>query len=95
MIDELTSKSKLKKPKLYKVLILNDDVTPMDYVVLILKECFFKSDEEANALMLKVHEEGAGLCGVYTKDIAASKVFLVNENSLKNNYTLKCIMESD
>ncbi|MEW8028837.1 MAG: ATP-dependent Clp protease adapter ClpS [Candidatus Thiodiazotropha sp.] len=84
---------KLKKPPLYKVIILNDDYTPMEFVVLVL-ETFFKMDrEKATRVMLHVHTRGAGVCGVFTKDVAETKVSQVNDYSRSNQHPLMCTME--
>ncbi|MCB0407157.1 MAG: ATP-dependent Clp protease adapter ClpS [Bdellovibrionales bacterium] len=88
-------KPKLKKPSMYKVLLLNDDYTPMDFVILILKRFFRKSEEEAAKIMLQVHQQGAGIAGVYTHEIAETKVYTVNEFSKANKHPLKCVMDED
>ncbi len=84
---------KLKPPPLYKVIILNDDYTPMDFVVHILETFFGMSTEKANQVMLHVHIQGKGICGVYTHEIAETKVMQVNEYSRENEYPLLCTME--
>ena len=71
------SKVKKKKPKLYKVILLNDDYTPMEYVVKLLREVFRKSENDAINIMLMVHKKGSGVCGIFTKEIAETKVFTV------------------
>ena len=88
-------KPKLKKPSMYKVILLNDDFTPMDFVILILKRFFRKSEEEASKIMLQVHHQGAGIAGVYSHEIAETKVYLVNEFARSNQHPLKCIMEEE
>ncbi len=88
-------KPKTEKPPLYKVILLNDDFTPMDFVILVLKKFFMKSDGEANKVMLQVHHEGAGLAGVFTFEVAETKVYTVNEFSRRNKHPLKCIMEKE
>ena len=88
-------KPKMDKPPLYKVLLLNDDFTPMDFVILILKKFFLKSDPEATRIMMQVHAEGAGLAGIYTFELAETKVYSVNEFSRRHKHPLKCIMEKD
>lgn len=88
-----TSKPKLKRPPMYKVLLLNDDYTPMEFVVLVL-ESFFKMDhEKATQIMLNVHTRGVGVCGVYTKDVAETKVAQVNEFSRSHQHPLLCALE--
>lgn len=91
----LKPESKTKRPPLYKVLLLNDDFTPMDFVVLVLKRFFSKSQSEAEKVMLEVHNEGAGVAGVFTFEVAETKVFVVNEFSRRQKYPLKCIMEKE
>ncbi len=89
------NKHKLKLPPLYKVLILNDDFTPMDFVVMVLQTFFFMTQEKAIQVMLKVHNEGAGICGIYPSDIAMTKVKQVNDFSKQNQHPLKCVMEEN
>lgn len=84
---------KVAKPSMYQVLLLNDDFTPMDFVILILKKYFLKSEQEATAIMLNVHHKGSGVAGVYSKEIAETKVYQVNEYSRSQKHPLKCIME--
>ena len=87
------SKPELKKPPLYKVVLINDDYTPMEFVVLVL-ETFFRMDrEKATRVMLHVHTRGMGVCGVFTRDIAETKVSQVNEYSRSNQHPLLCTME--
>lgn len=88
-------KPKTAKPPLYKVMLLNDDFTPMDFVILVLKKFFMKSDTEASQIMLQVHIEGAGLAGVYTFEVAETKVYSVNEFSQRHKHPLKCTMEKE
>ena len=87
------TKNKLKKPSLYKVLILNDDYTPMEFVVYLLKSFFNKSNEEATKIMLHVHQNGIGVCGIFSYEIAETKVIQVLDTSRKNNHHLQCTME--
>lgn len=86
-------RSKVKPPPLYKVLLLNDDYTPMDFVVVVLQKFFSMSREQATRIMLKVHREGVGLCGMYPKDIAASKVEQVSAFARHHQHPLACVME--
>jgi ATP-dependent Clp protease adaptor protein ClpS len=86
-------KSKLKPPPLYKVMLLNDDYTPMEFVVLVLQKFFSMTRERATQIMLKVHREGIGVCGVFPRDIAATKVQLVAAYSRKHQHPLQCVME--
>ena len=88
-------KIKLKKPKLYKVILLNDDYTPMEYVVKILKRVFMKSESEAVNIMLMVHKKGSGICGIFTKEIAETKVETVLKMAKSDQHPLQCIMEQD
>lgn len=91
----LEPKTKLKKPNLYKVLMLNDDYTPMEFVVSILKTIFRKSDGDAEQIMLHVHQHGVGKCGVYTFEVAETKVNQVIDLARKNNHPLQCTMEAE
>jgi len=88
-------RSKLAPPPLYKVLLLNDDFTPMDFVVLVLQKFFSLSREQATQIMLKVHMEGRGICGVYPRDIAATKVTQVVTFARDNQHPLACVMEEN
>ena len=92
---EVETRRKTGGPSLYKVLLLNDDYTPMDFVVGILESVFNKSSVEATRIMLHVHKRGAGLAGVYTYEIAETKVNTVHEISRKNQFPLKCVMEKE
>ncbi|MCK5898200.1 MAG: ATP-dependent Clp protease adapter ClpS [Methylococcales bacterium] len=83
----------LKRPPLYKVLLLNDDFTPMDFVVDILTHFFHMKHEKAVTVMLEVHTDGKGVCGMFSKEIAETKVHLVNEYSREHNHPLLCSME--
>lgn len=89
----IKEKSKTKTPKSYKVILLNDDYTPMDFVVSILESIFQKSPAEAVRVMLQVHTQGAGLCGIYALQIAETKVQQVHERALQQGHPLKCTME--
>lgn len=89
------AKPKTKKPALYKVMLLNDDYTPMEFVVQVLSQFFNKSQEEATRIMLHVHRRGVGLCGVFTFEIAETKVMLVMDYAKRNQYPLQCIMEKE
>ena len=82
----LAEKPKLKKPPLYRVLIFNDDYTPMEFVVNVLRQFFYMSEDKATLIMLKVHKEGMGVCGVFSKDVAATKVEQVIQFSRKNQH---------
>jgi len=86
-------KSKLKPPPMFKVMLLNDDYTPMEFVVVVLQKFFGMSRERATQVMLKVHREGIGICGVYPKDIATTKVQQVEAYSRKHQHPLQCVME--
>ncbi len=84
----------LEPPKLYQVVMLNDDFTPMEFVVLVLQEHFRHDIESATQIMLKIHHEGRGVCGVYTKDVAATKVELVLAAARQAGHPLQCILET-
>lgn len=83
------------RPSLYKVILLNDDFSPMEFVVAVLKKFFGKTDGEAQRIMLQVHQDGAAVAGIYTFEVAETKVYLVNEYSRQHKFPLKCIMEKD
>lgn len=85
--------AKVKPPPLFKVILLNDDYTPMDFVVLVLEKLFHLGREQATLIMLKVHREGKGICGVYPKDIAATKVEQVLAFARQHQHPLQCVME--
>lgn len=89
------TKPKTKKPPMYKVLLLNDDYTPMEFVVFILERFFQKSREEATRIMLHVHQKGIGICGVFTYEVAETKVAQVIEFARQNQHPLQCTMERD
>jgi len=90
-----TGETRLKPPPLFKVLLLNDDFTPMDFVVQILQQFFTKSREQATQIMLKVHSEGVGVCGVYPHDIAETKVNQVTSFAREHQHPLQCVMEEN
>ena len=90
-----TEKPKLQKPPLYKVVLLNDDYTPMDFVVEVLCSFFSLNAESATQIMLKVHTEGKGVCGVFGKDVAESKAAQVNEYAHECEQPLLCSVEVD
>jgi len=87
------AKPKLKKPPLYKVILLNDDFTPMDFVIEILMDFFAMSEQKATLVMLQIHTQGVGVCGTYSKDVAETKVYIVNEYSRTHQHPLMCSME--
>jgi ATP-dependent Clp protease adaptor protein ClpS len=84
---------KLKPPSMYQVVLLNDDYTPMEFVVAIIQEYFNKDRETAMQIMLKVHIDGRGVCGVYSKDVALTKVELVLAHARQAGHPLQCVME--
>jgi|SaaInl4_150m_RNA_FD_contig_121_128296_length_4265_multi_10_in_0_out_0_3 ATP-dependent Clp protease adaptor protein ClpS len=86
---------KTKKPSMYKVLLLNDDYTPMEFVVRILEAVFHKTGEDATRIMLHVHQKGVGVCGVYTYDIAETKVAQVVDIARRSEHPLQCTMEKE
>lgn len=87
------TRPKLKKPPLYKVIILNDDYTPMEFVVDVLETFFQMNRELAVRVMLQVHTQGKGICGTYTREIAETKVAQVNQYARQNQHPLLCTME--
>jgi ATP-dependent Clp protease adaptor protein ClpS len=86
-------KAKVKPPPLYKVMLLNDDYTPMEFVVVVLQKFFGMSRERATQVMLKVHREGIGVCGVFPRDVASTKVAQVAGYARKHQHPLQCVME--
>lgn len=89
------AKPKLKPPKRYKVVLMNDDFTPMEFVIQVLQGYFRMDREAAVQVMMMVHTKGKGICGVFSKDIAETKVVQVNEYSRQNQHPLMCSMEED
>ena len=89
------SKSKAKTPPLYQVILMNDDYTPMDFVILVLQKFFSKDMPEATKIMLQIHNKGSGLCGTFTYEIAETKTYQVNQFSRQNRHPLKCVMERE
>jgi ATP-dependent Clp protease adaptor protein ClpS len=86
-------KTQTKKPSMYRVLLLNDDYTPMEFVVAVLRKYFNKTADEATHIMLHVHHHGVGECGVFTYEVAETKVTQVMDFARKNQHPLQCIME--
>jgi ATP-dependent Clp protease adaptor protein ClpS len=89
------AKPKTKKPSMYKVLMLNDDYTPMEFVVHILERFFAKSRQEATRIMLHVHRRGVGICGVFTYEVAETKVTQVMDFARQHQHPLQCTLEKD
>ena len=89
------STPKTKKPSMYKVLMLNDDYTPMEFVVHVLERFFNKTREEATRIMLHVHRRGVGICGVYTYEVAETKVTQVIDFARRHQHPLQCTLEKD
>ena len=89
----LDTKPTTKKPSMYNVLLLNDDYTPMEFVVLVLEKIFNKKQEEATQIMLHVHRNGVGVCGTYTFEVAESKCKAIIDLAKKNEHPLQCTME--
>jgi ATP-dependent Clp protease adaptor protein ClpS len=86
---------KLQKPPFYKVVLLNDDFTPMEFVVVILQRFFYKSREEATQIMLHVHQKGVGVCGLFTREVAETKVRQVLSFAQEHKHPLQCTMEPE
>jgi ATP-dependent Clp protease adaptor protein ClpS len=84
---------KVDPPRMYQVILLNDDYTPMEFVVVVIQEFFNKDRETATQIMLKIHLDGKGVCGVFSKDVAATKVDQVTEAARKHGHPLQCISE--
>ncbi|MBP6819561.1 ATP-dependent Clp protease adapter ClpS [Ferrovibrio sp. MS7] len=89
------TKPKTQKPPMYKVLLLNDDYTPMEFVVHVLERFFNKPREEATQIMLHVHQKGVGICGVFTYEVAETKVTQVVDFARQHQHPLQCTMERD
>ncbi len=89
------ARPKTKKPAMYKVLMLNDDYTPMEFVVHVLERFFSKSHEEATQIMLHVHRRGVGICGVFTYEVAETKVTQVMDLAKQHQHPLQCTIEKD
>ncbi len=89
------TRPKTKRPSMYRVLLLNDDYTPMEFVVEVLEVIFKKSHEEAVQIMLHVHQNGVGVCGVYTYEVAETKVAQVLDAARRNQHPLQCTMEKE
>jgi ATP-dependent Clp protease adaptor protein ClpS len=87
--------TRTKKPSLYKVFLLNDDFTPMEFVVYVLERFFQKTRDEATTIMLHVHQNGVGLCGVFTYEVAETKVALVLDLARRHEHPLQCTMEKE
>lgn len=88
-------KQKLKRPNMYRVLLLNDDYTPMEFVVHVLERFFQKNREQATRIMLHVHQHGVGECGVFTYEVAETKVTQVMDFARQNQHPLQCVMEKN
>jgi ATP-dependent Clp protease adaptor protein ClpS len=88
-------RSKLQPPRMYKVMLLNDDYTPMEFVIIVLQRFFSLDTEQATRIMLKVHNEGRGICGIFPRDIAATKVDQVSAYAHQHQHPLACIMEEN
>ncbi|MDD9799066.1 MAG: ATP-dependent Clp protease adapter ClpS [Gammaproteobacteria bacterium] len=95
VVPRTRARRRVQKPRLYKVVLLNDDFTPMEFVVMVLMEIFFHPQEEAVQIMLHVHRKGAGVCGVYPSEIAETKVRQVNNLTRKHQHPLRCVMEPE
>jgi ATP-dependent Clp protease adaptor protein ClpS len=90
-----TERPAIAPPPVYKVLLLNDDYTPMEFVIHVLERFFLMHREQATAVMLKVHNEGAGLAGIYPRDVAETKVHQVRKFARNHQHPLQCVMEED
>lgn len=88
-------KVQTKRPPMFKVVLLNDDYTPMDFVVFLLKDIFHKDHEGALSTMLEIHHQGAGICGIYTRDVAETKAELALTLARRNEYPLQCKVEKE
>lgn len=100
MVDQITTpdtesipEAIVAEPPMYQVILLNDDFTPMDFVIRILVELFYLSTEQAERVMLEVHHKGRGVCGIFTREIAETRVAQVNQVARQNDHPLLCVME--
>ena len=93
VVERTTTKT--RKPSMYKVIMLNDDYTPMEFVILVLERFFSKSHEEATNIMLHVHQKGVGICGVFTYEVAETKVGQVMDFALQEEHPLQCTLEKE
>ncbi len=93
--SDVLYQNETKEPSLYRVIILNDDYTPMDFVILVLKKIFQHDDSRAEKVMLDIHKKGAGLGGVYTHEVAETKSMQMNQMAKENKYPLKSFVEED
>ena len=91
--DLAPGKTRTAPPPMYKVVLLNDDFTPMDFVVIVLERFFYMGREQATQVMLKIHTEGRGICGTFTRDVAATKVSQVRDYARTHEHPLQCVME--
>jgi ATP-dependent Clp protease adaptor protein ClpS len=91
----IKTRPKVKKPSMYKVLMLNDDYTPMEFVVHVLERVFGKTGDEATRIMLHVHQKGVGVCGVYTYEVAETKVTQTMDLARKHQHPLQCTLEKE
>jgi ATP-dependent Clp protease adaptor protein ClpS len=89
------AKPKVKRPPMYKVILINDDYTPMEFVVHVLEKFFGMNREKATHIMLNVHTQGKGVCGIFTREIAETKVSQVNDYSRKHEHPLLCTLEAE
>ncbi len=88
-------KVKTEEPSMYRVILLNDDFTPMDFVILVLQKYFRKSFEEASAIMMQTHTAGQGVCGSFTREVAETKMIQVLDHARENGHPLKCIINKE
>ncbi|CCG42072.1 ATP-dependent Clp protease adapter ClpS [Magnetospirillum molischianum] len=91
----IKTRPRTRKPSMYKVLMLNDDYTPMEFVIQVLEQFFSKNREEATRIMLSVHTRGVGICGVYTYEVAETKVTQVMDLARQNQHPLQCTIEKE
>lgn len=92
---DVLEKTKVQEPSFYKVILLNDDFTPMEFVTHVLQRFFNKDKAESETIMMQVHQQGRGIAGVYNYETAETKIHLVNTYSEQNHHPLQCIMEKE
>lgn len=94
-LEQFETLTKIKKPVLYKVILLNDDFTPMDFVIYVLQDLFHHTPDSAHKIMTLIHEKGSGVAGVYTKEVAETKVLQVTKLAKEQKYPLRCKLEQN
>ena len=95
LVAEPKIEAKTRRPSMFKVVMVNDDYTPMDFVVSVLQSVFRLNSEEATDIMLQIHHKGKGVCGIFTRDIAETKITIVQQMALEAEFPLQCLLERE